>query len=78
MGAERRVLMEAMATLVPVTYSGSMLMVGMHIPGVMTTNSYRASDRRLETLKAYFPSIPRDTATTILATHPSDPSHKAQ
>lgn len=38
-GAERRVLMEAIATLEPVTYSGSMLMAGTHMPGVTTTNS---------------------------------------
>jgi hypothetical protein len=33
------VLMDAMATLVPVTYSGSMLIVGTHSSAVTTTNS---------------------------------------
>jgi hypothetical protein len=36
-GAERRVLMEAMATIVSVTYSLSMLIVGTHSLGVTTT-----------------------------------------
>jgi hypothetical protein len=62
-GAERRVLMEAMATIVPVTYSLSMLIVGTHSLGVTTTNLKRMSELNEVTLKAYFPSTPRETAT---------------
>jgi hypothetical protein len=76
--ADWMVLMEAIATLVPVTYSGSMLIVGTHMSGITTTNSYRVSALRLVTLKAYFPFSPRRTPTTALFTHCSVPSHRAQ
>jgi hypothetical protein len=76
--AELTVLMDAMATLVPLTYSGSMRMVGTHMPAVTTTNSYRVSALRLVTLKAYFPFTPRRTPTTTVVIHWGDPSHRAQ
>jgi hypothetical protein len=76
--ADWMVLMEAIATLVPVTYSGSMLIVGTHISEVSTTNSYSVSAFRLVTLKAYLPFSPRRTPTAALVTHCSDPSHRAQ
>ena len=75
---DEMVLIEAMATLVPVTYSGSMPKVGTHIPGVKTVNSYKTSAVRRVMLKEYFPSSPRVTATPIRVTHWSVPSHTVQ